>query len=254
MTRPWNMRAGGRKLALGLAVSGLFAALAQGGCAESIPTDFVLLPDAGPNGSGGSAFGTGGTDATGGSPGTGGNNGSGGSPGTGGAMGTGGVRGTGGVIGTGGGTSTGGVTGTGGTRATGGTTGSGGSTGTGGTPATGGTTGTGGTRATGGTTGSGGSTGAGGAAAATFTQIYQTILTVSCAGGSCHNPGTQGGVSFASQSSAYSAVKSRVVAGNATGSSFYTTVNGGRMPPGNKLSATLIAEIAAWINAGALNN
>jgi predicted CxxxxCH...CXXCH cytochrome family protein len=137
------------------------------------------------------------------------------------------------------------VIGTGGARATGGTIGSGGST------ATGGTTGTGGAQATGGTTGSGG---AGTSGAPTFTQVYQTILTVSCGGSQCHSPGTQGNVSFASQSSAYSAVKSRVVAGNASSFSFYTVVNGGRMPPNNKLPAAQIAQIAAWINAGALNN
>ena len=47
-----------------------------------------------------------------------------------------------------------------------------------------------------------------GAAAPTFTDIYTTILVDYCAGISCHSPGTQGGVSFASQSSAYSAVSS----------------------------------------------
>jgi predicted CxxxxCH...CXXCH cytochrome family protein len=81
------------------------------------------------------------------------------------------------------------------------------------------------------------------------------ILNVSCTGSQCHSPGTQGGVSFASQSSAYSAVKSRVTAGNATGSSFYTLVSSGRMPPsGTKLSSSQLSMISAWINAGAMNN
>lgn len=80
------------------------------------------------------------------------------------------------------------------------------------------------------------------------------ILSASCTGSQCHSPGTQGGVSFASQSSAYSAAKSRVTAGNASGSSLYTLVNGGRMPPGGKLPAAQISLLAAWINAGALNN
>ncbi len=227
-----NVNAGGRKLALGLVVSGLVGQLAQGGCAESTPIDFVLLPDGGAttatigtggstSGTGGSTRATGGSDATGGTIGSGGQTSSGGSPGTGGSSATGGVPGTGGVRGTGGVTATGGVTGTGGVRATGGTTGSG---------------------------------GAGGSGAPTFTQIYQTILSASCAGSQCHSPGTQGGVSFASQSSAYSAVHSRVVAGNANGSSLYTLVNGGRMPPGGKLPAAQLSMIAAWINAGAPNN
>jgi hypothetical protein len=62
-------------------------------------------------------------------------------------------------------------------------------------------------------------------------------------------------VSFSSQTNAYSAVKSRVTAGNGANSSFYRTVNSGSMPPGGpKLSATDLAKIKAWIDAGALNN
>ena len=38
-------------------------------------------------------------------------------------------------------------------------------------------------------------------------RFYTNILVIYCAGSSCHNPGTQGGVSFSSQSSAYSAVR-----------------------------------------------
>lgn len=246
-----NTSGGGRKLVLGLAVAGLFAAVAQGGCAESTPIDWVLVPDGGTGsttGNGGSTSGSGGSEATGGAVGSGGSPGAGGSPGTGGEPATGGTNGTGGVRGTGGVSATGGVTGTGGVTATGGMTGTGGARATGGTTGSGGVMGTGGTRATGGTTG------AGGAAAPTFTQLYQQIFSVSCAGSQCHSPGTQGGVSFASQSSAYSAVKSRVTAGNASGSSLYSLVNGGRMPPGNKLPAAQIQQIAAWINAGALNN
>jgi hypothetical protein len=111
---------------------------------------------------------------------------------------------------------------------------------------------TGGSRGTGGTVGTGGT---GGAATATFTQVYQSILTVSCKGSTCHNPGTQGGVSFSSQSTAYNSVKSRVVAGNANNSSFYTILTSGRMPDGGpKLSTTLLNLVAAWINAGAMNN
>jgi hypothetical protein len=81
------------------------------------------------------------------------------------------------------------------------------------------------------------------------------ILSVSCSGSQCHNPGSQSGVSFASQSSAYSAVKSRVTAGNANNSSFYSLVSTGRMPPsGTKLTSSQLAMISSWINAGAMNN
>lgn len=88
-----------------------------------------------------------------------------------------------------------------------------------------------------------------------FTQIYTTVLTVYCAGGACHNPGSQKGISFASQSSAYSAVSNRVIPGDGEGSSFFYTVNSGTMPPGGpKLSATNLAMIRAWIDLGALDN
>jgi len=273
MNQSWNARAHGRKLALGLALSGLTAVIAQGGCASSDTPEFILLPDAGvgpgnTSATGGSTgSGTGGSFGTGGSSASGGSFGSGGNPATGGSFGSGGNRATGGTIGSGGSTGSGGAitgsggSGSGGTRATGGTGGAGGARATGGSTGSGGTTGVGGMRASGGTTGSGGakatggSTGSGGSSGtATFTQIYQQILTVSCAGSQCHNPGSQKGISFSSQSTAYSAVKSRVTAGNATGSSFYSTVNSGSMPPGGKLPAAQIQMIADWINAGAMNN
>lgn len=122
----------------------------------------------------------------------------------------------------------------------------------------GGTTGSAGSTGRGGTGGSGSvdaGTGTDGAAAATFTDIYTTILVPYCSGSSCHSPGSQGGVSFASQSAAYTAVSRRVTPGNGASSSFYNTVNSGSMPRGAaKLSATNLAKIKAWIDAGALNN
>jgi hypothetical protein len=238
-----------------LAAAGLLVVVASG-CAVS---DQLDLPDAAISGSGGTgstASGAGGSDQ-----GSGGDVGAGGSP----ATGEGGVTGTGGIVGTGGsgtggngtggngtgGNGTGG-NGTGGATGTGGIKGTGGSTGTGGVKGTGGSTGTGGSNGTGGSTGTGG---AGGSAAPTFTQVYTTILVPFCSGSSCHNPGSQKGVSFASQSSAYTAVKSRVTVGNGTGSSFYKTISSGSMPPGGtKISAANLALLAAWINAGALNN
>jgi len=169
--------------------------------------------------------------------------------------------GSGGIVGTGGvatgGSGSGGTTATGGATGTGGSMGTGGSTGTGGITSTGGSMGTGGVKGTGGSTGTGGSSsgGAGGSVAPTFTQIYTSILVVYCSGSNCHNPGNQKNVSFASQSSAYTAVKSRVTAGNGAGSSFYMTVNSGSMPPGGpKISAANLALLKAWIDAGALNN
>lgn len=233
------------------------AAAALYGCAQSEPWDInILQPDGGGQTGGMTGSGTGGdSSSTGGAQGN--ATGGAGDLGTGGSVGTGGDIGTGGtMIGTGGFTGTGGIKGTGGFKGTGGvigTGGRGGTFGTGGSSARGGSTGTGGLTGTGtgGAMGTGGTTGA----APTFTQIYTQILVVYCAGSQCHDPGSQHNVAFATQSQAYSSVKSLVTAGNAANSSFYKTVNGGSMPPGGpKLSAANLQLIYDWINAGALNN
>jgi hypothetical protein len=145
---------------------------------------------------------------------------------------------------------------TGGSKATGGTTQAGGSTGSGGITGSGGVGSMGGSGGSMG--GSGGSTGGSGGAAppATFTQVYQMILSVECAGSGCHSPGSQAGVTFGSQSRAYSAVSARVIPGDAEGSALYVLLFGGQMPPppADNLSDGQLAELASWIDAGALNN
>ena len=130
----------------------------------------------------------------------------------------------------------------------------------------GGTTGTGGTSGRGGSGGQSGNQGTGGAAggpAATFTQVYTMILDApsssksSCAGSGCHIPAPgAAGISFDTQAHAYQTLLSNAVApGNAAKSILYTNISSGAMPKGRtKLSATLIALVASWINAGALNN
>ena len=158
------------------------------------------------------------------------------------------------------------VSGQAGTTGGAGTTGRGGTTGFAGTIGTAGRGGTTGTAGRGGTTGTAGRGGTGGgspdagtnpdgAATVTFTDVYTTILVPYCSGSSCHNPGTQGGIGFASQSTAYNAVKGRVTPGNGTNSSFYRTVNSGSMPRGQaKLSQANLDKIRIWIDQGALNN
>jgi hypothetical protein len=240
---------------------GLVVVATLSGCAQSELFDLQGTTTDGTGGAqaedGGTGMGSGGsfgtTDAGGSTP-----------PGTGGVQSTGGGNGTGGFVGTGGTPETGGTNGSGGTSGTGtggssasGQGGTNGSAGHGGS-GTGGIVGTGGS-GTGGRVGSGGSSGSGtggtSGTAPTFTQIYNTILTPYCAGGSCHSPGSAGGVSFSSKTNAYNAVHSRVTAGNGAGSSFYSTVNSGAMPRGaSKLSAANLASIKAWIDAGAANN
>jgi hypothetical protein len=75
-----------------------------------------------------------------------------------------------------------------------------------------------------------------GGAAPTFTQVYDGILLVYCAGSTCHSPGSAHSVSFASKSSAYTAVRNPSTPGNSAGSRSYTLVNTGRMPQARRRS------------------
>jgi len=249
--------------------TGSSIAVGQGGGTGGTPSSGS--GGGGSRGTGGGAAGSGGRNGTGGGYGTGGVGTGGGGNGTGGATGTGGTAGSGGGTGSGG-DGTGGATGTGGTAGSGGGTGSGGAaggaTGTGGTAGSGGGTGsggngTGGATGTGGTAGSGGGAGAGGAGAqdggisTTFTALYGTIFgTATCAGTLCHNPGIQKGVDLSTRANAYSSLKFEVVAGNSAGSALYKLLANGTMPPdpAPKLTATQVAAVAAWIDAGALDN
>ena len=213
------------------------------GCAQSETLD---VPDAGASGTGG--VGSGGTTGTGGiADSSGGINGSGGTsaPGTGGASGS--STGSGGAAGHG----SGGLSGQGGTVGSGGVTADGGAGGRG-------TGGHGGSAGHAGSAGAVGTGGTGGALGPTFTAIYNNILLVHCGGSSCHNPGTQEGVTFSSQSSAYTAIKSLVTAGKGATSTFYVIVSMGTgmsyPPPNPVLSAGDLATIESWINAGALDN
>ena len=220
------------------------------GCAQSeeIPND----PGPGPAGASAGEAGGGGQEATAGSSGQAGGAGGDSSPASGSAGSTGTAGSAGGAGPEAGNGGSLGAAGHGGS----GPAGHGGSAGSGSAVGKGGTTGTAGSPGHGGATGLAGA-GAGGRAAAapTFTQVYTTILTTYCDGGSCHNPGTKGSVNFASQSTAYNTLKSFVVAGNGAGSKLYSLVNTGKMPDKEpKLSAANIALIKAWIDAGALNN
>ena len=154
--------------------------------------------------------------------------------------------------------STGGAIGTGGRPRCGGASGTGGTAGHGSGGAAGHGSGGAGGHGAGGAAGHGaGGTGTGGngATAPTFTTIYSKILVVYCAGSNCHKPGTQGGIGFSTQASAYSAISHQVIPGDGADSDFYVTVDTGVMPKGGpKLSAANLASIKAWIDAGALNN
>ena len=143
---------------------------------------------------------------------------------------------------------------------TGGGPGSAGMIGTGGMA---GSAGTGGAAGRGGLAGSGGGSGAGGISAqdggtgATFTALYGAIFgTSTCAGTLCHNPGIQKGIDFSTRASASTSLKFEVVPGNSAGSALYRLLADGTMPPdpAPKLTATQLAAVAAWIDAGGLDD
>jgi Planctomycete cytochrome C len=165
---------------------------------------------------------------------------------------------SGGSVGTGG-------DGAGGSAASGGAGGAAGHLGSGGSAGNSGGGASGGHKGTGGTAGhaGGGTTGTGGGQAATFTQVYTMVLDApsslpsSCAGNGCHvSAAGAAGISFDTQAHAYQTLLGEaVVPGNAAKSVLYTNIASGAMPRGRpKLSATLIALVASWINAGALND
>lgn len=102
-----------------------------------------------------------------------------------------------------------------------------------------------------------------GDAPATFSQVYSMVLAVpssspsNCAGASCHIPGAgQSRVKFDTKVDAYrSLVSLAVIPGDSAGSTLYTNLATGVMPMGRPmLSDALIALVASWIDAGALND
>jgi hypothetical protein len=111
----------------------------------------------------------------------------------------------------------------------------------------------------------GGGTEAGdaGGGAATFTELYTTIFSVtttaspsSCAGATCHNPGKMDTVDLSTKANAYRTIKAKVMVNNAAGSALITrlkSTNTAQRMPLNKpaLSAALIARVTSWIMNGA---
>jgi mono/diheme cytochrome c family protein len=85
--------------------------------------------------------------------------------------------------------------------------------------------------------------------AATFSQVYQQILQPKCL--SCHSSGSPNFSSY----TAFAKKSAYIVAGNPEHSGLYTEVASGSMPMGGKnLTASELALVYSWIEAGALNN
>ena len=91
----------------------------------------------------------------------------------------------------------------------------------------------------------------------TFTWLYDNIFHGYCADRNqpCHNPGMNRGVSFANRDAAFQSVQLYVVPGDAFASDLYYLISAGVMPPINpQVPADLQAALAAWLDAGALDN
>ena len=90
---------------------------------------------------------------------------------------------------------------------------------------------------------------------ATFTNLYVTVFSVSCAGANCHDPGTRGGMSFHTPQSGYASANAMVRPGDAPTSRLYQVLASGKMPKdGPPISQAQLQMIASWIDAGALDD
>ena len=93
--------------------------------------------------------------------------------------------------------------------------------------------------------------------APTFTWLYDNIFHGYCSDRNqpCHNPGMNKGVSFSTRDRGFDSVQFYVVPGDYFASDLYYFISAGVMPPINpQVPADLQAALAAWIDAGALND
>jgi hypothetical protein len=100
--------------------------------------------------------------------------------------------------------------------------------------------------------GAGGMPGSGGGTV-TFTQLYTQYFDnqqfgSNCAGGACHNPGTQKGIDFSTQAKGYGTVKANL-------SKVISQLSSGGMPRTRpKWTSAELALVQAWQTEGAPNN
>ena len=119
-------------------------------------------------------------------------------------------------------------------------------------------TGVAGTVGTGGSgTGTGGAGGTSDPEAPTFTWLYDNMFRGYCSDRNqpCHNPSANRGVSFSTRDRAYDSALFYTVPGDYLASDLYYFISAGVMPPINpQVPADLQEKLAAWIDAGALDN
>jgi len=91
----------------------------------------------------------------------------------------------------------------------------------------------------------------------TFTWLYDNMFRGYCSDRNqpCHNPGMNRGVSFSTRDRAYDSALTYTIPGDSLASDLYYFINAGVMPPMNpQVPADLQTRLAAWIDAGALDN
>jgi hypothetical protein len=97
------------------------------------------------------------------------------------------------------------------------------------------------------------------AAGPTFTKLWTELLLPTCGTAACHGrKGPPDGIDMHTQMTAYATLlaKAAIVKGNPVRSKIVTLIETKKMPPGGKptVSAQQIADLKAWITAGALDD
>lgn len=97
-------------------------------------------------------------------------------------------------------------------------------------------------------------------AAPTWSAIYGQFLVnasypSNCTGSACHDPGIEKGIDLSSSEKGWSTIMNRVKPGMPDASELVTVLQSGDMPRGRPhMPASDIAQVSAWIAAGAQNN
>ena len=98
------------------------------------------------------------------------------------------------------------------------------------------------------------------AGAPTWSTVYSQLLVnpsyaSNCTGSACHDPGVEKGIDLSTPEKGYTSILHRVTPGKPSTSDLVTVLQSGYMPQGRPhMPATDIAQVSAWIEAGALDD
>ena len=94
----------------------------------------------------------------------------------------------------------------------------------------------------------------------TWSTVYGQLLVnpsypSNCTGSSCHDPGVEKGIDLSTPEKGYTSILHRVTPGMPSMSELITVLQSGYMPQGRPpMRAADVAQVSAWIQAGALND